>query len=190
MFVKKVDHDYLCDLVRPECEDRSQHSVTLTRLSRVERLLPVLAGHLVNILSCFSCIYVLWEQDFLASTANHASECNCVIGHITVVNAWQLPCNREMPRFAAVGHWLTPGLIREMNLIQKLHWKWLPTTHSSGHIEILALVDLSAAGPSVEVPVTGQRLDQPGRLRAQDVQQVLVRQRQRVPWEKCSFGNQ
>ena len=56
MFVKKVDHDYLCDLVRPECEDRSQHSVTLTRLSRVERLLPVLAGHLVNILSCFSCI--------------------------------------------------------------------------------------------------------------------------------------
>ena len=49
MFVKKVDHDYLCDLVRPECEDRSQHSVTLTRLSRVERLLPVLTGHLVNI---------------------------------------------------------------------------------------------------------------------------------------------
>ena len=61
--------------------------------------------------------------------------------------------------------------------------------HSSGHFQILALVDLSAAGPSVKVPVTGQRLDQPGRPRAQDVQQVLVRQRQRAPWE-CSFGNQ
>ena len=105
------------------------------------------------------------------------------------MNAWQLPCNRETPRFAAVGHWLTPGLIREMNLIQKLHSGNDFQLHSSGYIEILALVDLSAAGPSVEVPVTGQRLDQPGRPRAQDVQQVLVRQRQRAPWE-CSFGNQ
>ena len=56
MFVKKVDHDYLCDLVRPECEDRSQHSVTLTRLSWVERFFLVLAGHLVNIISYFSCL--------------------------------------------------------------------------------------------------------------------------------------
>ena len=41
-----------------------------------------------------------------------------------------------------------------------------------------ALVDLSAAAPRVVVPLTGEGLDQPGGLGAQDVEQVLVGQRQ------------
>ena len=44
-----------------------------------------------------------------------------------------------------------------------------------------ALVDLSAAAPCVEMPLTGERLEQPRRLGAQDVEQVLVCQRQGVP---------
>ena len=43
------------------------------------------------------------------------------------------------------------------------------------------LVDLGAATPCVVVPLTGERLDQPGGLGAQDVEQVLVGQRQGVP---------
>ena len=39
-----------------------------------------------------------------------------------------------------------------------------------------ALVDLSAAAPGVVVPLAGEGVDQPGRLGAQDVEQVLVRQ--------------
>ena len=41
-----------------------------------------------------------------------------------------------------------------------------------------ALVDLGAAAPRVVVPLTGKGLDQPGGLGAQDVEQVLVGQRQ------------
>ena len=44
-----------------------------------------------------------------------------------------------------------------------------------------ALVDLGAAAPRVVVPLTGEGLDQPGGLGAQDVEQVLVGQRQGVP---------
>ena len=44
-----------------------------------------------------------------------------------------------------------------------------------------ALVDLGAAAPGVVVPLTGEGLDQPGGLGAQDVEQVLVGQRQGVP---------
>ena len=44
-----------------------------------------------------------------------------------------------------------------------------------------ALVDLGAAAPRVVVPLTGEGLDQPGGLGAQDVEQVLIGQRQGVP---------
>ena len=39
-----------------------------------------------------------------------------------------------------------------------------------------ALVDLGAAAPGVVVPLTGEGMDQPGGLGAQDVEQVLVGQ--------------
>ena len=118
-----LDRDYLPDLIRPECEDCSQHSITLTRLSRVERFLPVLTGHLVNIF--YVIVASMYYENRISWHLLQIMHLNVFVSFVivTVVNAWQLPCNRETPRFAAIGHWLTPGLIREMNLFQKLHWK-------------------------------------------------------------------
>ena len=106
-------------LIRPEGEDCSKHSVTLARLLRVERFLPILAWH-----SCES-LAIAMEQRY--------------------------------PKF---------GCIRAL-----VH----PVPHPRDEP---ALVDLGAAAPRVVVPLTGEGVDQPGGLGAQDVEQVLVGQRQ------------
>ena len=104
-------------LLRPEGEDSSKHSVTLARLSWVERLLPLFA----------------WDR--CESLAISMQQRDPVFGRVRAL-VHPVPHPRDEP----------------------------------------ALVDLGAAAPRVVVPLAGEGVDQPGRLGAQDVEQVLVGQ--------------
>ena len=110
------------NLICPEGEDCSKHSVTLARLLWVEWFLPLLAWH---------------RRESLA-----------------------IAMEQRYPTFGRI--W---ALVH-------------PVPHPRDEP---ALVDLGAAAPRVVVPLTWEGLDQPGGLGAQDVEQVLVGQRQGVP---------
>ena len=110
------------NLICPEGEDCSKHSITLARLPWIDWLLPLPAWH------CGESLAISMEK-----------------------------------RNATFG--------RGRALV-------LPVLHPRDEP---ALVDLGAAAPGVVVPLTGEGLDQPGGLGAQDVEQVLVGQRQGVP---------